>query len=146
MIAPLTGQLERAMPLPPKAAATLSLLRVRVGTVWKLPGFYAQFENDEPRYCLIVAVEQAPGSNTPARVHFICGSRNKGGPPVVVAKPQEVGQPDRTYFRFFTSGSIEPTKLINVGKYTGALAPERLGEIEEAIPQSKLGHLKRLLK
>lgn len=145
MIASPAGRLDRAMPLPPKAALTLFLLRVRVGAVWKLPGFYAKYQNNEPRYCLIVAVEEAPGTKTPARVHFVCGSKKKGGPPVVVTAPQEVGQPLTTYFRFFTTGDIEPTKLTRVGKYTGALAPERLREIEDAIRQSKLGHLKRLI-
>jgi hypothetical protein len=135
------------MPLPPEALATLSQphLRVHVGDVWWLPEEQARYPGGKGRFCLVVALEGLPGTQVPARAHYVAGSTSPGGRPVIVLEAGHAGLRERTHFRFWWSGDIEIFKLVEAGRFKGRLDSLRRVEIDAAIRASKRAVLKRLL-
>ncbi len=135
------------MPLPADAHAELDQphLEVDVGDVWWLPEKQACYPGGKDRFCLIVALERSPGAQGAARAHYVVGSTQSGGPPVIVLEAGEANLRRRTYFRFWWSGDIDLATLVEAGWLKGRLVPERRNEIGAAIRASKRSALKRLI-
>jgi hypothetical protein len=119
---------------------------VHLGDVWWLDEAHVNFPGGKDRYCLVVALETPPGSAAPTRAHFIVGSSSRGGPPVIVMERGEAGFRQRTFFRFWWSGSVDLATLISEGNFKATLSAARILEIEPAIRASKLLVLKRQLQ
>jgi len=135
------------MPLPAEIVAQLRQphLKVNVGDIWRLPEKYAKYPGGKSRYCLIVALESAPGAQVPARAHYVAGSTKPGGQPVVALDTGEANLPQPTFFRIWWSGSIDLACLVEVGEFKGRVAPGRREEIRVAIQASNLVALKKLV-
>jgi hypothetical protein len=135
------------MRLPAEALAQLSRphLKVHVGDVWWLSEDLAGYPGGKSRLCLVVALETPPGTQVPARVHFVAGSTSAGGPPEIVLEIGEANLQTRTHFRFWWSGDIDLATLVQAGRFKGRLTPERRAEIVMAIRASKRAALKKLV-
>jgi len=125
-------------------AVNLCDLKVEIGDVWWIPEELASYPEGKDRFCLVVALEMSPGSQLPARVHYVAGSTSAGGGIKIVLAPGEANLRKRTHFRFWWSGDIGIPALVTCGRFVGKLARERLGEIGVAIRASRRSVLKRL--
>src|SRR6266568_7503825 len=103
--------LRKVVPLPSTA---------EVGDVWWLPEEHARYPGGKDRFCLVVALERAPGATCAARAHYVVGSTQRGGRPEIVLEPGEANLRQRTYFRFWWSGDIDIPTLIQAGRYRGS--------------------------
>lgn len=136
------------MPLPPDVLATSEPeQQVQVGDVWWIPADLVDYpdEKQKARFCLVVALELAVGSQQLVRAHYVAGSTRKSSRPRIVTEPGEANLVERTYFKFWFSSSIPIPKLIARGKLRGRVGLERKAEIGPAIRASKLMALKRLV-
>jgi hypothetical protein len=61
-----------------------------------------------------------------------------------VIEPAAVGLTAHTYFRFWWSGDIALSALVQIGRFKGRLDAKRRVEIIAAVEASKLVALKRL--
>jgi len=117
-----------------------------VGDVWWLPEEHTRYPGGKDRFCLVVALERPPGASCAARAHYVVGSTQRGGRPEIVLEPGEANLRQFTYFRFWWSGDIDISTLMQVGRYRGSLDLERHHEIGSAIRASKRIALKRLVR
>jgi hypothetical protein len=110
-----------------------------------LPESVAGYPGGKDRYCLVVGLETPPATKTPAKAHYVVGSTRSGGPPELIIEPGEANLGRRTYFRFWWSGEVEISTLVEVGRYVGRLDSVRRSEIVAAVLASKRIVLKRLV-
>jgi hypothetical protein len=120
-------------------------LKVEIGDVWWIPEELASYPGGKDRFCLVVALEMSPGSQLPARAHYVAGSTSAGGGTKIVLAPGEANLRQCTHFRFWWSGDIGIPTLVTCGRFVGKLATERLGEIGISICARRRSVLKRLV-
>jgi mRNA-degrading endonuclease toxin of MazEF toxin-antitoxin module len=129
--------------LPQGALAQLGQLRAAMvarGEVFWLPGTVVVYRaSDKRRPCLVAALDNA-------RAHLIPGTSQRATGPAVVVEAGETDLLKRTEFDFSVSFPLALTDLVARGQPAGALAADRLAEIDAAIAASNLVALKRLLR
>lgn len=118
--------------------------KVEIGDVWWLPDELVGFPGGKGRFCLVVAVERAAGSNLPLQIHYVAGSTKSCRPPVVILEAGEANLDGRTYFGFWWSNANGLPAVTTVGRFIGRVDSRRLADIKSAISSSKRAALKRL--
>jgi hypothetical protein len=135
------------LPLPEEQRQKLLALQAppAVGDVWLLPKEHVRFPSGKQRRCLLVALEPADG---PVRAHLSAGSGSPGGPPRIIVRPDaENGLTKKTYFRFRDPvEEFDIALLQSIGMRVGTVSETVRAEIPQAIQQSRLVTLKRLLR
>lgn len=112
------------------------------GDIYFLPYDRVVYGNDadpHPHPCLVAAVDLG-------RAHLIAGTSGNATGPALVVEIGETDLPKRTEFDFRGTWTLSLAILAEKGSWAGRLAPERDGDIIDAINASGNPAVRRLRK
>ena len=120
-----------------QAARALTLVRAQI---WWLPKDYVHYRGyRKDRYCLLVAVENAP-RGTAAQGYFVAGTKQPATGPAVVVQIGDTKLIERTEFDFSLAWPVTASDVAAHGRYIDDLSP-RLADINQAICESTAAEL-----
>ena len=120
-----------------QAARALTLARAQI---WWLPKAYVHYRGyPKDRYCLLVAVETAPGGQV-AQGYFVAGTTKPATGPAVIVEIGETKLIERTEFDFSLAWPVPASDVAAHGRYVDDLSP-RLPDIDQAIRNSTAAEL-----
>jgi hypothetical protein len=120
-----------------QAARALTLAR---GQVWWLPKEFVHYRGyPKGRYCLLVAVENAPRGPA-AQGYFVAGTTKPATGPAFIVEIGETKLVERTEFDFSLAWPVPASDVAAHGRYIDDLSP-RLPDIDQAIRDSTAAEL-----
>lgn len=150
MTSPRPPRRQGNLPLEALAALAQPHIGVAVGDVWWIPEKHLNYcSGKEGRFCVLVALETLAGDGHPSRAYLIVGSTSPEwdvSVPEVVVKAGEGELPEDTFFSFRLHSELQLADLQLMGHYRGRLSPARIAEIDEALNDSSLLVIKKVLK